>query len=651
MKSKLWPIIALMMAASLTMGFLFLGCSGSVADGGGASTSETGTVALFLTDGPADDYDTLPISICKVSLIPDEDDDDDSEVVIFEPEECFVRDLLRLRDEEMLLTVNKDVASGRYAKIRLEVEAVWGTGGPCDSFKLPSGKIDLIPRGGIYIEPKKTLAVRLDVDADKSINLHEAGNSGKCIFRPVVFVDIEPIDRPVERCPKIMTGVIARLIKSESSGQTEGFVLDLAGERGFIDVRLSEEPETIIFGEDGNRADASALSVDQHVRVRGKLLPEGDLEASVVVIGDVLNLNGTVVSPVKDAKFPLWLDEGQSFVGDQVDVEISRATLILTGCSEEVSYEAIQRGRRARVIGKYDVDNNVFRAVAVLIEPERIIGDLIAIERPSDGSSDAIAVLTIKDDEAKEHNIFLTEDTPVELQGFGEISLGFLKPLVDNCSETQPKRAIVDLDLEVVDPTAKQVLVQQERISGKVVEIRRDRVLLLDGNRLVRVQEDAKIFLNQKYGDSRVDFDSIVVGDKLTLYGLSDCDVSVDEIEFYAFIVLINESATDCDDDDDDCNGSIPEGCDWTDRLPKLVSDNDVKICLKSGDYYDDLTVNGNNFVLIGEAGYDSGDDDKTIIYGDVTINGNNAIFKNIHFKGKIYKNGNNIIFKNCSFD
>jgi hypothetical protein len=246
----------------------------------------------------------------------------------------------------------------------------------------------------------------------------------------------------------------------------------------------------------------------------------------------------------------LWLDPGQAFVGEQVDVEISDTdgTLILTGCDEEVGPEAIQRGRRARVIGKYDVDKNVFRAVAVLIEPQRIIGDLIAIERPPAGDSgDAIAVLTIKDDDAEEFNIFLKQDTPVYLQGFGEISLGLLNKLVTNCRDTRPKRVAVELDLEAVGPTAKEVRVQQERISGQVVEIRDDRVLILDGGRLVRVQKYAKILLNKKYDDIRVDFDSIVVDDRLTLYGLSDCDVSVDEVEFYAFIVLINELS---DDDD-----------------------------------------------------------------------------------------------------
>ena len=82
------------------------------------------------------------------------------------------------------------------------------------------------------------------------LNLHEAGNSGKCIFRPVVFVDIDTIINP-QRCPRILTGEIKSFLPDENS--LDGFVLDLFGKRGTVDVRLSDNPRqpTIIFDEDG----------------------------------------------------------------------------------------------------------------------------------------------------------------------------------------------------------------------------------------------------------------------------------------------------------------------------------------------------------------------------------------------------------------
>jgi len=37
-----------------------------------------------------------------------------------------------------------------------------------------------------------------------SVALHQAGNSGKCIFRPVVFVDIETV-YDFKKCPDILS--------------------------------------------------------------------------------------------------------------------------------------------------------------------------------------------------------------------------------------------------------------------------------------------------------------------------------------------------------------------------------------------------------------------------------------------------------------
>jgi len=355
----------------------------------------------------------------------------------------------------------------------------------------------------------------------------------------VVFVEVETIQTP-QRCPRILIGDIGRLIKNARTEEIEGFYLDLIGERGLITVWLSDNPRnpTIIFDDDGFRVRRTALEPGQRVRVRGKLMPGGDLTASVVVIGDVLNVKGTAANRVIDSIFPLNLDPGQVLIGTQVPVEITPATLILIGCDEEVGEEAIQRGRRARVIGKYDTDLNVLRAVAIFLESQRIVGDLTLID-PVTGGVD----LTIVDDEDNEFVVFLDANTPVYLQGDGEISLRLLNRLISNCGS---KRVIVDLDPEIPEPTAKEVRVQHERIVGEVVSILNNRRLVLDGSRLVEIQEGATILLNTKHFDVPVDFDAIREGDRLTLFGLADCPAAGErEVEFYSFIALINDSSTD----------------------------------------------------------------------------------------------------------
>jgi hypothetical protein len=550
LKSASVILITTIIAAAL----IITSCGGS---GGGGSenlgsdgSSGSGNVALLLADGPADDYDEIWISVTKVLLIPSNQNPSRSPVVIYETVEGHEVNLLDLRDEDFLLTIKKRVPAGWYSKIRLEVKEVWSEGGPCATFKLPSNKIDLNPSGDFEVRAKETLAIRLDIDADKSINLHKAGNSGKCIFRPVVFVDIDTIKTP-QRCPQILVGEITELLPSEDN--IEGFALELFDRRGTIDVWLSENPRrpTIIFDEDGFPIRRSALKPGEKVRVTGKINGDGDLDASVVVIGDVLSAKGTVVTSVNDdSLFPLLLDPGQELIGDQVNVEITNATFILVGCDEEVDPVAIQRGKRARVVGKFDVDDNVLRAAAVFLQSEEIVGDLVQIERATGGTD-----LIISDEDGSEFSVFLPQDTPVFLQGDGEISLGFLNQLLLNCG---PKKVRIALDPEETEPTTREVRVFQERLFGRVTEILKDRTVRLRTGQLVRVQEGATILLNTKREDIPVDFDAIKIEDELTLYGLRACDDF--DVDFFAYIVLINESTTDCDDDfsrgsndDEDC--------------------------------------------------------------------------------------------------
>jgi hypothetical protein len=86
-----------------------------------------------------------------------------------------------------------------------------------------------------------------------------------------------------------------------------------------------------------------------------------------------------------------------------------------------VSTDAIQRGKRARVVGKLDVDENVLRAVAIFLESEEIFGDLLRIERATGGTN-----LVVEDQDGGEINIFLPQETPIFLRGDGGIPLGLL---------------------------------------------------------------------------------------------------------------------------------------------------------------------------------------------------------------------------------
>ena len=515
----------------LVAGIFLISCGSS---GGGSSSSSgssggSGTAAIFIADGPADDYESIWITITEVSLIPA---NDGSPVVIFESSKGHKIDLLQYRDEDYLLTVRDGIPAGVYEKIRLRVSDVRTKGGDCDRLdvKLPSGKIDLNPRGGFRVVKGETISIRLDIDANKSINLHKAGNSGKCIYRPVVFVDIDTVKGP-QRCPRILKGTIRRLIDNNEDGDTDGFVLDLGGQRGDLKVYLTDH--TVIFDQDGSFAGPDALEPGQRVKVRGRLKPDGALQASVVVIGGSLVLKGTVTGAVETVDgrelFPLDLDRGQEVVDNRIDVVVTSDTLVLLGCDREVDLDAIQPGMRARVVGK--ISGGDLLAVVVLLEAEQITGELIDISSTTGGR-----YLTVKTGDSSEVKVFLPVGVPVFLEGDGQVDLDLLTELV----ECKPRVVRIMLDPDEPDLTATSVYVQADKLVGQVSWTDSVRpILTLIGGQTVQVQPGATILADEEDSDDLVLFNYIQAGDELTLFGFEACDG--DDVDFYAFIVLIKD--------------------------------------------------------------------------------------------------------------
>src|SRR5512137_3058451 len=157
-------VVPFLMVAMMTV---LAGCGGG--GGGSASspgTAQTGTVAVFVKDGPSDEFAQIWVTITQVELLPVSG----SPVVIYDnPAGCRI-DILDYRDEDFLLKIHRSVPAGQYSKIRLRVTniklvptAASAIGNDIE-VKLPSGKIDLNPRDPITVAPGGTLSVRLDLD-------------------------------------------------------------------------------------------------------------------------------------------------------------------------------------------------------------------------------------------------------------------------------------------------------------------------------------------------------------------------------------------------------------------------------------------------------------------------------------------------------
>ena len=518
----------------LPVAIFFVGCGegDSGSEGSGAlpdSSSNQGTVALLLADGPADEYDHIWIWVTEISLIPAEGNETQDPVVIFEAQDPdgYKFDLLDLRDQDFLFTVRR-VNVGSYKKIRLRISDIQadGNSGECNDMeiKLPGGKIDLNPRGGFEVVTGETLSIRLDINANESIKLHTAGHSGRCIFRPVVFVDIDVVEAPLH-CPRILTGIIDELVRNDED-EIIGFKLALDGDRGLLDVNLMDD--VVIFDGDGLPAGPNALVDGQTVRIRGRLDAEGHLQASLVVIGDVIVVKGRVESSVDQGRFPLALDPGEELTGERVNVEVADETLVIVGCDEKVDSDVIQAGMTARVVGKYSTDDHVLRAVAVLLQPREISGELVSVTPSTEGS-----VLTIQSGD-EQVDVFLPQDIPPYLQGDGKIPLDLLSNLV-GC-EGREVRVVLNPEKTVL--TAEEIRVQHERLDGTVESINESSRTLVINGETVLVRPDATI-LDLSDGDySPVGFHEINIGDELECFGLNGCS---EDVNFYAFVILIEK--------------------------------------------------------------------------------------------------------------
>jgi hypothetical protein len=531
-------LVLLLLMGSATV--FLVSCGGG--DGGGGSSSAgssgTGTVAVSIADNPTDDYSAIYVTINEVSLLP-------GNVVIYESSTGKTINLLEHRDNnDYLLKVNYKVPAGDYDKIRLRISDIQAepkllTSGLCTgNIKLPSSKIDLNPQGPFTVKPGGKVSIRLDIDANKALDLHVAGNSGKCIFRPVIFVDIgEGV--PVQKCPQVIAGTIKE-ITYDTFAQPVDFVLERFGNGDSVNVHLRED--VVVF--DGEFLEPSELEVNDEVKVVGKFDEKLVFQGSTVIKTDVFSMRGDVNTAVQFedtdmtvGTFEFWPFSGEEISG-HVDVEVWRDnTSILIGCDTELEPEDIQAGMTARVIGKYitSATSNVLRAVAIFLKPREISGNLLSWNASIDGNYIIMNVdgVTIYVPRLTEPDYPYNQFYPIYLEQDGLVPLGLL------CDTRQVR---VVLDPYASNPlVAEEVRVQLEPPEGNTgtVFLNNAPVLELEDGQEVYVLPSATI-LDQRPGGDTPSVDQIMPDDKLFYHGLEAC-TDDDNADFYAFIVQVVE--------------------------------------------------------------------------------------------------------------
>ena len=518
-KSKL----ALLIIAILSIPFILFGCSGggSGGGGGGDTAAGTGTAAVLIKDAPTEEYDSIVLCISKATLEP-------GSISLFESDDCVEVDLLDHQEKPFLLTV-KDIPAGTYNQIKLKVDDITTKGGVCDEefIKIPSGYVKINPQGPIRIRSGDKIAINIDIQAKRSINLHPAGKSGKCIFRPVIFAEITNLGQipPKEKCPRILEGTVVAIRKVE--GEVKGFRLRLAHDpECTLFIRVDEK--TIIFDEYGDFSTPDALEVGQKVKVRGEIHEDATIRASFIAIGELLVLHGTALTGLEtdngDLKFEMKLDPFQVIVDDSIYVVVENQTFILIDCNTEVTADAIKPDVGVRAIGKLSAGDLI--AVVLFLEEQQDYGTIVEMTEIGPGYN----VKFMPSGRTESVIVFLPFDAAVVLEGDGRIKKNLLAGLV-SC---EPRKAKITLNQDYPN-VADLIEVQDEVIDG-IIDATDPyfRTITLKDGTVIQVQDLATILRN---GSELLNFSQLKERDVITVFGLEAC--STDPVDFYGFVIVV----------------------------------------------------------------------------------------------------------------
>jgi len=273
------------------------------------------------------------------------------------------------------------------------------------------------------------------------------------------------------------------------------------------------------------------------VHVRGWLDPEGDLQASVIVIGAVVVVKGTVDGPLDTDVFPLALDRGQIISDPAIDVTLSDDTFVMTGCDEQVPAETIQQGMTARAVGKVSITGQTLQAVAVMLKSQQITGILTAMEMTEGGY-----VLTVQVGENEPLEIFMPDNVEPYMENIGLLPIDTIQTLLDCDTIIEVSIVVSSENPEMLTATDVQVIPHQ--YGGEVETIYPDtgRIIVdLEGEtQRAYIPETALIEDQSDPNNEDPGIGDIVVGDNLLMFGFSDCaENELDEPDFRAYMAII----------------------------------------------------------------------------------------------------------------
>lgn len=513
-----YPVRSSAIWASLTISLSFLlifwGCSGGGSSSGPGPESEGafGKVGVLVTDGPADGYDHIWVTINEVSLLPADGSGDDP-AVLFSSEEGYRLDLLKYRDDDFLLTLNENVPAGKYVKLRLRISKAEAEtdGDACVEMelKVPSGKIDLNTREAIEVRQGSELFIRLDIDAAKSMWIHPAG--GKHIFRPVVFVDILT-NTTLPECPAFMSGKVGEI--GYTDGTPDSFTL-IREVRCLGNMSVKVDEDALVFTENGRTGNVWDIESGQEVTVRGSIR-DGFIQASLIMTGNTGFIKGTVRGIADDAGFVL-----ETAWGEEVSVMLDMMTPVLSGCGTPVG--TLEADMTVLVAGVHDKAAGKIYAAVVLVRSSEISGTVDSVEEAGDCFN-----LNVSAEDGARLSLLITAGTRVVVEGHGLLAWNMI-PFLG--SMNYHVRVVYGHDGSV------EVRVSPESVEGSITEIYPHSKTLTVGDNTVHLMLLAKgVDLSGKV-DRLVSFTDLKKGNEISCFGFWDSTGNNARFHAFSFIV------------------------------------------------------------------------------------------------------------------
>jgi len=220
-----------------------------------STAANTTTETTTATDATVTATATVTNTTAEETATDDEPESEDGRWVVRDVNATTV-DLTELRGVNATLVDAFDLPAGEYNTVRMEISDVNGTltNGDSQYVKLPSGKLQL--------NSQFTIENGSEVDFVYDVTVHEAGNSGKYILKPVVSEsgtdqeieavgpDGEPVERDDDSEDDEENSLSATLQGTVTPGET--VTLNVTGDNGPV-----ANATVVVDGEEVGATDSS----------------------------------------------------------------------------------------------------------------------------------------------------------------------------------------------------------------------------------------------------------------------------------------------------------------------------------------------------------------------------------------------------------